>query len=66
MTLDEKRAIWEGQFSLFGVMVRCYVLADGQRILDAESVHALFEAMSDPDVKATPSDIEAFARWVQG
>lgn len=56
-------SIWQGHFRLFGVNIRCHVLADGNRIIDAESLFELFEAMNNPAVKMNQFELESFARW---
>ena len=61
-------AVWSGTFHLFGVEVRCHVLSDGRRIIEAESLAELLAAMAntahiDPKRGA---EIEAFARWQKG
>ena len=60
-------AVWEGSFRLFGVDVRCYVLDDGQRIIHADDVVALFEAMGSGGAQVVDdADLMAFARWGKG
>jgi len=54
---------WSGSFDLFGVTVRCHVLEDGRRIIEAESMAALLAAMESG---AEPGDIQGFARWQRG
>ena len=58
------KSVWQGTFQMFGVDVRCHVLDNGQRIIETESMEALFEAMATADVDTVDiGDIEAFARW---
>ena len=64
-TEDMPQTVWEGSFTIFGVEVKCYVLDDGQRIVDAESMAALIEAMDAPLVEEL-GDIEEFAVWQGG
>jgi hypothetical protein len=40
-------AIEEKSFEMFGVKIRCYVLDDGQRVLDADDTQGLFAAMEN-------------------
>jgi hypothetical protein len=57
-------SIWQGSFRLFGVDVRCHVLSDGQRVIEADSMEELFEAMANGE---EIGDIdEGFARWIHG
>jgi hypothetical protein len=62
---DIPESVWEGTFSLFGVDVRCHILGDGGRIIEAESMRDLFEAMSTakPDVQVK---LDGFIRWMNG
>lgn len=58
----ETTAIWSGTFRVFGVDLRCHVLSTGKRIIEADSMVELLEAMEAPgDVEI--GDIEAFHRW---
>lgn len=49
---------------MFGVTVKCYVLDDGQRIIDADSVKALLEAMASVDDPTEDMDMADFAKWI--
>ncbi len=60
-------AVWEGEFTVFGVTVRCAVLDDGERVINAEDTHRLMKAMARPESRSTPkADFEQFARWISG
>lgn len=59
-------AVWSGSFHIFGVEVRCHNLSDGQRIIEAESVNRLMEAMGAEGTVIDQAELEAFARWRQG
>jgi hypothetical protein len=59
-------AVWQGTFTLFGVELRCSVLDNGARVINAEDVQRLFHAMGDPGVSVVPAEIERFARWRAG
>ena len=55
--------IWSGSFTVYGVEVKCHVLDDGQRIIEAESVDALFVEMAGdaPDgMPDFPKELVAF------
>jgi hypothetical protein len=59
----------QGEFTLFGVTLHCHVLSDGQRVIEADDINRLFEAMAEPctmDVADVKTAVEAFARWVRG
>lgn len=47
---------------IFGVELVVHHLSNGQRIIDADSLAALFDAMGDPNAPA-PSDDELSAFW---
>jgi hypothetical protein len=59
--VGERQSVWQGTFRLFGVDMKCHVLDDGTRIIEADSVRQLFEAMgSGADIGV---EAEEFARW---
>lgn len=62
--MDIPKAVWQGSFVVFGVTVKCYVLDDGQRIIDADSVKALLEAMASVDDPTEDMDMADFAKWI--
>jgi hypothetical protein len=64
-TTDLPHAIWSGSFHLFGVEVKCHTLSDGQRIIEADSMHKLLEAMGDGQV-VEHDDLTEFAKWQRG
>lgn len=57
------RAIWSGTFHVFGVDLKCHVLSDGRRIIEADSLQKMFVAMLTAN---DPGDLEAFGRWQRG
>lgn len=59
-------SIWQGSFNIFGVEVRCHVLSDGRRIVEAESFNALLLAMASDSVEEDHDAINAFATWQAG
>ncbi len=63
---DIPTAIWSGSFTLGGVEMKCHVLDDGKRIIEAGSVAALFNAMARPDFSFADGEAEAFTRWQKG
>ena len=56
--------IWSGSFRVLGVDVRCHVLDDGRRIIDAESMEALFGG--DDPADGASSSFDALAVFVRG
>ena len=68
MTIPQQplpQAIWSGTFTVFGVEMKCHVLNDGRRVIEAESLEKLFEVWAAGE--AVPlGDINDFARWQQG
>jgi hypothetical protein len=61
MSDDLPTAVWSGSFMLGNVEMRCHVLSTGERIIEADSVAALFADDSDmPDV-----DMSEFVRWMR-
>lgn len=64
-------AVWSGTFRLFGVELHCHTLDDGQRIIEADSMRRLLDAMIDgtgPAEEDQPltDDVVAFMAWRQG
>lgn len=68
MDKDLPAAVWSGSFRLFGVDVKVHTLDDGQRIIEADSVQQLLEAMTTApkDDQAMKEELEKFARWQRG
>jgi hypothetical protein len=62
-------AVWSGEFVLFGVPLKCHVLNDGRRIIDAESIEDLMRAMAtqgEQSLEEMEREVAAFARWMRG
>ena len=59
-------AVWSGTFTLLGVTLKCHVLDTGQRIIDADSVALLFDALADPKAVIDHDELAEFARWRAG
>ena len=62
MTDDIPTSVWEGTFTIFGVDLKCHVLSDGSRIIEQESMEALFDAMENGNATDV-GDITEFAKW---
>ena len=59
-------AVWSGVFTLWGIELRCYVLDDGQRIINADDFQKFVDAVADGTPMADDADLMAFARWQRG
>lgn len=62
------KAIWSGEFTLFGVTLHCHVLDTGERVIEADDVVGFFEALShtEYDEATMTAELVAFARWQHG
>jgi hypothetical protein len=63
-------AVWSGSFRLFGVDVQCHTLDDGQRIIEADSMRRLIDAMIDgpgtaEEQQPITNDFLKFIAWRQ-
>jgi hypothetical protein len=56
------KAVWSGVFVVCGVELRCSVLDDGRRIIDAEDVHRLI-ALTAVRKLENREAFDAFMRW---
>jgi hypothetical protein len=63
---DLPKAIWSGSFKLFGVEVKCHTLNDGQRIIEADNLAALFDAMAGSNATYTSDEMFEFSKWQSG
>ena len=59
-------AKWQGTFTLGGVEIKCYVLEDGQRLIDVDDLNAFFAAPLPDDQAALAEEMLAFVRWQRG
>lgn len=58
--------VWSGSFMLGGVEMKCHVLSDGQRIIEAESIHNFFSAFGEDAPKVDDAELEKFVHWQWG
>jgi hypothetical protein len=58
-------SIWSGVFTIFGVPLRCHVLEDGRRIIEEDSVTALFSVL-ETEALLDSGEHEAFGLWLRG
>jgi hypothetical protein len=63
------KAVWEGEFTLGPITLKCAVLDNGQRIIEQESVDAFMAWLFDPGSDKFSFDeeqMEKFNRWRTG
>lgn len=64
MSDDLPKSVLRNTLTIMGVELVVHQLDNGQRIIEADSVHRLFEAMAG-DTPITPEDAMEFARVVR-
>jgi hypothetical protein len=62
---DPLVAIASSAFTLSGVRLRCYVLSNGQRVVNADDAQTLFDAWGTGVQAPDEDEIEAVARWLK-
>ena len=63
---ETPKITWSGSFNLWGVEIKCHNLDDGTRIIEEDSLNALFEGMRTKLSKDDMEDgFESFARWMK-
>lgn len=62
---DAPVPVWQGEMPLLGVTLHCHVLPDGTRIIEAQDMVALLEAM-ERGGPVDEDEMAAFARWQRG
>jgi hypothetical protein len=61
------QAVWSGVIKIAGLELKCHVLEDGRRIIEADSLNAFLEALgNDGDFSVKSEDLREFAQWMQG
>jgi hypothetical protein len=63
---DIPKAVWSGTFKIYGVELKCHVLDNGQRIIDADSIEQLFAEGNHRISPDGGDELEAFSRWQKG
>ena len=59
-------SVWHGSFHLFGVELKCHVLSDGNRIVEADSLTNLFKAMGDPgEADIDKTELGKLGEWLR-
>jgi hypothetical protein len=56
--VNAPKAVWEGEIIIMGIRVRAFVLDDGRRIIDAESMAQFLDRLATPGA-SLPSEREA-------
>jgi hypothetical protein len=62
MSGELPKSVWSGTFMIGDLAMRCHVLEDGQRIIEAESMQRFFERFSEFE----PEELIEFVRWSRG
>jgi hypothetical protein len=57
-------SVWQGEFSVCGVAMKCHVLSDGRRIIEAESIAAFLEALATGEINR--AEVVRMAMWMHG
>jgi hypothetical protein len=61
---DIPKSVWSGSFNVFGVELKCRVLNNGQRIIEADSMADFFNSLADDaDAVAEDPNLEEFVKW---
>jgi hypothetical protein len=65
---DLPHSVWSGTFRVYGTTLRCHVLSDGQRVIDADDVERLFAGMGNGAGGAPEelAELTEFIRWQRG
>ena len=58
------QAVWEGKIKAGSIELRCYVLDDGQRIIDSEDFEKLFTSIQDGTFTLTDGEAATLARFI--
>lgn len=60
---DLPKSVWSGSFNVFGVELKCHMLDNGLRIIDADSIDKFLNGLANADVPAEDPNIEEFMKW---
>lgn len=67
---DIPKSIANSTINLFGVELKCHVLDNGKRVIEAESMEKLFDYMANGNPEITEENTEeqatSFAKWLRG
>lgn len=60
-------SVWSGSFRIGELELKCHVLSDGRRVMEADSIAALFEAGSYGGERCnTEEEMADLVRWLGG
>lgn len=59
-------AIWEGTFELAGIPLRCSVLNDGRRVINADDVKRFFNVVDGRAIKVDQTELDRFMTFQRG
>lgn len=59
------KSIWSGSFFIGGIELHCHVLDNGKRIIEAQDVDALFNAMGLESFELKEDSLQEFIRWMR-
>lgn len=65
-TEETPKAIWQGEIAVMGIKLKCFVLDDGRRIIDADSMAAFLAAMADPNKQLAKDAIIEMVQFLKG
>jgi hypothetical protein len=60
------QVVSEGSIDIIGMKLRCYILDNGKRIIDAEDVDNFFSRLSNENIDFTTEDAQKLAKFVKG
>ncbi|MEN6375495.1 MAG: hypothetical protein ABFD75_12075 [Smithella sp.] len=63
---DLPKVIWDGTIGIYGITLRCYILENKQRLIDAEDVGVFLEVSTKTDLKPTQREIDQLAKFLFG
>jgi hypothetical protein len=59
------KTVASSEFRIFGVLLHCHVLDNGQRIIEADDMRALMAAMEDPARREPGEDLTPLAHFLR-
>lgn len=63
MTEDLPTVVSEATFTVGGIQVRCYVLTNGQRVINADDFESLMEFLHSGQTVVEVEEYEKLQRW---
>lgn len=59
-------ATHSGEFTIFGITLRCHRLDDGEAVIEADDLRALFNAMAGDCGDLDEAEVQAFMNFQRG